>query len=202
MNIRGFLTAMLACTPLSAIHAQGPGSCELHFWASDIALTSNYSGVDGLAGKLLEGPSPQTREGLVSDLPRAAQGEALKAVDLATALNMPGVQLIQEPGLPDYRAVKRAGPRLTASTAPCYAELVVDYIGYTSHITAGRKFGARFWLRRFPDGATTALVQNGGKDVKLKIYPARKPEDQPGALAEIRTAFGKVAEGFLQNKVR
>ena len=114
---------------------------------------------------------------------------------------MPNVQLIPEQRPLTGRA-SRKGPRLTTSTAPCYAELVVDFIGYRSHITAGRQFGARYWLRTFPNGAAVARVQNGGKDVKLKIYPAKKPEDHPAALAELASAFGRTTEGFLRDKIK
>jgi len=126
----------------------------------------------------------------------------LKTIDLSVLLKMPNVHVIPELGVIDRKLVKSGGSRLTSSTAPCYAELITDYIGYTSHITAGRKFGARFWLRRYPAASGPAQVQNGGKDVKLTIYPAKKPEDHPAALTEVRVAFGKVVEGFLLNKVR
>ena len=153
-------------------------------------------------GAMLSGSRTQTREGLVSDLPRSVQEEALKAINLSELLKMPNVHVIVESGVIDRKIVKDSGLRLTSSTAPCYAELITDYIGYTSHITAGRKFGARFWLRRYPSASGPAQVQNGGKDVKLTTYPAKKPEDHPAALAEVRVAFGKVVEGFLLNKVR
>jgi hypothetical protein len=182
--------------------AQDAAPCELHFWPSGMAMMSNYSGVAGPIGAALAGPSPQSGDGLISDLPPAAQGEALKSVDFATLLKLPqGVTLIVEPssfpGKPG-----RKGPRASASTAPCYLELVVDYIGYTSHITAGRKFGARMWLRRYPTGGGDPTVQNGGKDVKLRLYPAKKAEDHPTAIAELNAAFPKVIEGFLLNKVK
>lgn len=149
---------------ISAAPAQAQSGCELHFWGSDSAVTSTYSGVPGLAGALLSGPRPQSKTGLQSDLPPEAQAQALTKVDVAGLLKMPNVRLVEEKS-PYQGKASRRGPRLTSSTAPCYAELIVDYIGYSSHITAGRKFGARFWLRRYPAGSTTAQVQNGGKNV-------------------------------------
>lgn len=136
-----------------------------------------------------------------SDLPPAAQAEALRRLDLAGLLKMPGVKVIEE-ARPLVGKAGRAGPRLTASRAPCYAELVVDMIGYSSHITAGRKFGARFILRRFPDGAGSARVDKGGINVGLKIYPAKKPENQEAGLAELADAFGRTAARFLAGKAR
>jgi hypothetical protein len=181
-------------------NANGAATCELHFWPSDRAVTSAYSGVGGAVGGLLSGPRQQTQAGLASDLPPAAQAEALARLDLSSLLGMPNVRVIAEP-LPLAARANRRSPRLTGSTAPCYAELVVDFIGYSTHITAGRKFGARFWLRRYPDGSGLAQVQNGGKDVQLHVYPARRPEDQPAALAELSAAFGRAAERFLRDKV-
>jgi hypothetical protein len=148
------LTA-LAASPCSGEEPAAAPSCELHFWGSDEALTSNYSGVGGVVGAALAGPRPQTGAGLSSDLSPAVQAEALRRLDLAGLLGMPGVRVIEEPR-PLIAKAGKAGPRLIASKAPCYAELVVDMIGYSSHITAGRKFGARFILRRFPGGARRA----------------------------------------------
>lgn len=193
---------LAAITIAIPAHAQDTAPCELHFWPSEMAMTSNYSGVAGVVGAALAGPSPRSGDGLISDLPPAAQGEALKQVDFATLLKLPqGVTLTVEQG-PFPGKPGRKGPRASASAAPCYVELVVDYIGYTSHITAGRKFGARLWLRRYPAGGGDPVVQNGGKDVKLRFYPAKKAEDHPAAIAELNAAFPKVVEGFLLNKVK
>jgi hypothetical protein len=175
--------------------------CELHFWPSTAAVTSTYSEVGGLVGALLAGPRPLTGPALLGDLPPEAQVEALRQIDLGGLLGMPNLRLIAEQAGAAVRPNRR-GPRLTGSTAPCYAELVVDYLGYSRHITAGRRFGARYWLRRYLDGSGLARVQNGGKDVQLRLYPARRPEDHAPALVELRDAFGRATEGFLRNKVR
>lgn len=197
---RLFVAAALgvaAASPASAQQpATAPQSCELHFWGSDEALTSTYSGVGGAIGAALAGPRPQTGAGLSSDLPPAVQAEALRRIDLAGLLQMPGVRLIEEQR-PLPAKAGRTGPRLTASKAPCYAELVVDMIAYRSHITDGRKFGARYILRRFPRGAAMAQVDKGAKDVKMRIYPAKKPENHAAGLEELAAAFGRTTAGFL-----
>jgi hypothetical protein len=201
MNRYIVLAALAAACPVAAQEPAAAPSCELHFWGSEEALTSTYSGVAGPIGAALAGPRPQSGEGLSGDLSPAAQAEALRRLDLAGLLKMPGVRLIEEPR-PLVAKAGSAGPRLTASTAPCYAELVVDMIGYSSHITAGRKFGARFILRRFPGGARIARVDKGGINVGLKIYPARKPENHSAGLVELSAAFGRTAARFLAGKVR
>jgi hypothetical protein len=202
------VVAALATTALSQAPAQsaaqpatdGAATCELHFWPSSHALTSTYSGVGGALGAMLAGPRPQSESALIGDLPPEAQVEALRHIDLSAMLGMPNVRLIPELA-PLAARPSRPSPRLTSSTAPCYAELVVDFIGYSSHITAGRKFGARYWLRRYSDPSGLARVQNGGKNVSLHAYPARRPEDQPAALAELSGAFGRATEGFLHDKI-
>ena len=181
--------------------AAGPSDCELHFWGSDKAQTSNYSGVGGMLGEALAGPRPQSEESLLADLPNDAQAEALTHVDLASIFKVSSMHVIRETGpLPGKPG--KSGPRLTSSTAPCYAELIVDYIGYTSHITAGRKFGARFWLRRYPTADGPAAVQNGGVDVKVRLYPAKPGEDRQAALAELGKAFEATVSKFLVSKLR
>ncbi len=201
---RYFVLAALAAAAATPASSQEPAaaapSCELHFWGSEEAVTSSYSGVGGAVGAALAGPRPQTGGGLSGDLPLTAQAEALRRLDLAGLLKMPGVRVIEEPR-PLIAKAGKAGPRLTASKAPCYAELVVDLIGYSSHITAGRKFGARFILRRFPNGAGIAQVDKGAKTVGLKIYPAKKPENNAAGLDELAAAFGRTAAGVLA-KVR
>lgn len=197
MNRHFVLAALATAGPASSREpASAAPSCELHFWGSDEALTSTYSGVGGAVGAALAGPRPQTGAGPSGDLPPSAQAEALRGIDLAGLLGMPGVRLIEEQRPLPAKAGSK-GPRLTASKAPCYAELVVDMIGYSSHITAGRQFGARYILRRFPGGAAIADVDKGAKDVKLKIYPARKPENHAAGLDELAAAFGRTTAGFL-----
>jgi hypothetical protein len=195
-------SAALAAGPASG---QAPAAaappCELHFWGSEEALTSNYSGVGGAVGGALAGPRPKTKAGLSGDLPMDVQAEALRRLDLARLLGMPGVQVV-EGKRPLVAKAGKPGPRLTDSKATCYAELVVDMIGYRSHITAGRDFGARYILRRFPGGARIARIDKGGKDVGLKIYPAKKPENHAAGLEELAAAFGKTAERFLAEKGR
>jgi hypothetical protein len=198
-------TAALAAGPASAeapaAMASAAPPCELHFWGSEEALTSNYSGVGGAVGGALAGSRPRNKAGLSGDLPMDIQAEALRRLDLARLLDMPGVQVI-EGKRPLAAKAGKPGPRLTDSTAPCYAELVVDMIGYRSHITAGRDFGARYILRRFPAGARIARIVKGGKDVGLKIYPAKKPENHAAGLEELAAAFGKTTERFLAEKGR
>lgn len=182
---------------------QSPTSvrCELHFWGSNKAQTSNYSGVGGALGGALAGPRPQTKDALSADLPNEAQAEVIRHIDLASILKVSAVDVVSE-SQPLTTKPGSSGPRLTDSNAPCYMELVVDFIGYSSHITAGRKFGARFWLRRYPTPGESAKIQNGGADVKLRLYPAKKPEDRQAALGELHSAFGQVATKFLASKAR
>lgn len=193
---RYFVVTALAALTAAAEPATAAPACELHFWGSEEALTSNYSGVAGPVGAALAGSRPKTKVGLSSDLPIEVQIQALRRLDLARLLDMPGVQVI-EGKRPLIAKAGKPGPRLTGSKATCYAELVVDMIGYRSHITAGRDFGARYILRRFPAGAAIARIDKGAKDVGLKIYPAKKPENHSAGLDELAAAFGKTTERFL-----
>lgn len=198
---RYHVAAALAALAAAAEPAAAAPACELHFWGSEEALTSNYSGVAGPVGAALAGSRPKTKAGLSVDLPTDVQVQALRRLDLARLLDMPGVQVI-EGKRPLIAKAGKPGPRLTGSKATCYAELVVDMIGYRSHITAGRDFGARYILRRFPAGARIARIDKGAKDVGLKIYPAKKPENRSAGLDELAAAFGRTAERFLTDAGR
>lgn len=176
--------------------------CELHFWPSPKSITSDYSGVGGVLGGALSGSRPVTSDRLVADLPPTTQADELRKLDLAALLNMPGVEVIEEKMLADLKAASRKGARLSSSPVPCYAELVIYEMGYMTHITAGRWVFARFYLRRFANGADVGTVQSGYSNTHVKLYPPKQAEDAPAALEELRAAFGSLTQHFLEKKKR
>ena len=195
------LTAAPAAAP--AQPAAAPAACELHFWPTEKAQTSNYSGVAGPIGAALAGKRMTGADALLADLPPEAQADALRALDLKGLLAMPApVAVVLETAPLRMKAAGSQKTRLTASTAPCYAELAVKRIGYRSHITAGRDFGAVFILRRYANAAAPARIVQGAADVPVKLYPARNEAERPAANAELKQKFGRTAEKFLAARAK
>jgi hypothetical protein len=115
---------------------------------------------------------------------------------------MPNVRLVSEFG-PVPAKPGKEGPRLTASNAPCYAELIVDCFGYSSHITACRKFGARLRVRTYPAGAAAAVGTQWPQGCRPEaLSRQKKPENHDAGLTELQSAFGRTAEAVLRAKVR
>jgi hypothetical protein len=199
--LSGGALALLLTSAQASAQLAGPAGCELHFWPTEKAQTSNASGVGGAIGGALAGKRMTSEDGLLSDLPPEAQAEALRALDLQALLGTPApVSVVLQTTPLKTKTATSSRQRLTASAAPCYAELAVKRIGYRSHITAGRDFGAVFILRRYATPSAPARVVQGGADVSVKLYPARTEEERPAANAELQQKFGRTAEKFLTQK--
>ena len=202
IDVFSLMVSAAAVLPAAAAaQSAAPAACELHFWPAGKAHSSNYSGVGGAGGGLLAGKRMTGEEALLADLPPEEQAEALRAIDLRGLLGLPApVEVILEAGPLESKTAKSQKSRLTASTADCYVELAVKQILYTSHITAGRQFGAKLILRRYSGRNSPARVADGIAGVRVKLYPARTEADRPAANAELKQNFGRTAEKFLLAK--
>jgi hypothetical protein len=191
----GFALAATAAAQAPVPSAAEP-ACELHFWATDDAL----AGANILLNSALQN-GVTTGNVLLDALPAEAQAAGLERLDLATLLGLPGLRLVRETEpVRDKVAAHRKG-RLTASTAPCYAELAVKRMGYRTDPFFGRDFGAVFIYRRFAPGGATARIIQGGGDVSIKIFPPRDETQREAAREEMTAAFGASFEKFASKKL-
>jgi hypothetical protein len=192
----------LLCVP-SATLAQGaaPGACELHFWPNGKAQTSYESGVGGVAGALLTGPGTHiSGSDLAQTLSAEAQVRSLESANLTGTAARPTV--ILESAADAAKLAKRNKTRLSTSSAPCYAELLVKVIGYRSHITAGRQFGVVFIYREFgPEGPATRTVEGYGGTIAMRVFPARDESEAEAATKEVLDAYRTSAETFFRKEV-
>jgi hypothetical protein len=195
----GLIAAVTASS--AGAQVQSPKVCELHFWPTEKAQTSNYSGVGGALGSALAGQRMTGEDALLADLPPSNQVDAIRTLDLQSLLGMPGpVRVVLATTSLTSKTATSQKARLTASNNPCYAELAVKRIGYRSHITAGRDFGAVFILRRYLTATGPVKVLQGGADVSVELYPARTEEERPAANAELKSKFGEVVKKFLMKR--
>lgn len=181
---------------------ESPVGCELHFWPSEDAQ-SNSNPFSGRALDNIADPGARTTGNVLLDtLPIEAQLASLQQLDLAELLDLPGVRVVYENGRLSRRDATRNRARLTSSTAPCYAELMVKRIGYRNDPLFGRDFGAVFIYRRFASGGTEATIFQGDGDVGLDVFPAADESEQAAAEAELFHAFGVVFEEFVDSRLR
>jgi len=91
----------------------------------------------------------------------------------------------------------RHSPRLTASTAPCVAEISVIAIAYI-RTSLSRTVGALFMFRQFGSEpkATTVIVY--ANDASVRAFPPKSESDAPAARAELSTTFANVFAAFLK----
>lgn len=179
-----------------AAAAPTDSACELHFWPTERAQASNNVFVNPALQ-----PGSTTRDVLLEALPPQAQVAGLERLPLDSLLGMQGVRVIleSEPIRPNVATRQRA--RLTASTASCYAELVVKLMGYRTDPFFGRDFGVVFIYRRFAPGGATAEILQDDAEVGLRIFPARQESQREAAREEMLAAFGTVFEKFARKKL-
>ena len=192
----------LLCVP-GAVRAEeaAPGACELHFWPNGKSQTNYESGVGGAVGALLIGPGQRiSGSDLAQTLSAEAQVRSLESANLTGTAARPTV--ILESASDAAKLVKRNKARLSTSSAPCYAELLVKVIGYRSHITAGRQFGVVFIYREFgPDGPAIRTVEGYGGTIAMKAFPARDESEAEAATKEVLDAYRTSAETFFRKEV-
>ena len=188
--------AALFLMALCAQEAAAQVPCELHFWATADAMA---------ASNIFLNPALQrgvTSGDVVLDaLPAQAQADVLERLDLAGLLGMPGVRLIRETSAVSDGDAAHRRTRLTASAAPCYAELDVKRIGYRADPMFGRAMAGVFIFRRFPAGGGPAEIIQGHGDVRLHIFPARDPSQLDAAREEMVAAFGTSFSIFAREKL-
>lgn len=176
----------------SAKPADAPGQCEIHVWTADRlhsltegAMWNNVmdSAITPHGGRVTERAVPQAA------LDPEAQRAQLAKLPIDRWFHLPGASVTIHTEPARRRASVPATGRQTASTAPCYREVTIarnffNRSGLTSRtlrtLVIYDEYGDQpAPTRSFVSWATTALI----------TFPAKKPEDEAAAAAEILTAF-------------
>lgn len=221
---------LLALASASSAHAQtvapAPVGCELHVWP-----TENYIGINtgllsgfGLVGAVADVAAHDGRVKTVKDLMRDYLGpevqlEELNKAGMTAALKLADYRIVVEEPTPFNEDVKKdpalkaktkamnakikGGQRLSASSAPCYAELIGTMIFYHKAMMYGSNLFGGWIFRRFPaDPAGKATVSKAGA-VKnpLEDFPAKTPDKVEPAKAELRDAYARDFNEYVQKKV-
>jgi hypothetical protein len=219
-----------AVTPaVAAPAAAAPaGQCELHVWP-----TNNYLGMNtgllsgfGLVGAIADVAAHENRVKTVKDLMRDYLGpdiqlEELNKIGLLASLNLPAdTRIVVEEPTPfnedlkkdpvlkakvkAMNAVFKAGKRLSASTSPCYSELVSTLIFYQKAMMYGSNLFVAFNFRNFGDKPVVAMTATSTGMVKnpLENFPPKTPEMVDAAKVELRNAYALDYREWLQKKLK
>ena len=198
--------------------------CELHVWP-----TENYIGINtgllsgfGLVGAVADIAAHDGRVKTVKDLMRDYLGPdvqmaELNKIGLAKTLKLDGYTIVVEEPTPFNEDVKKdpvlkaktkalnaklkAGERLSASTAPCYAELVGTMIFYHKAMMYGSNLFGGWVYREFPATGKATKTLAGAVKNPLEDFPAKTAEKVDAAKAELRDAYAKDFVEYVDKKV-
>ncbi len=202
-------TAGLCCTSAAwpqTTPAAADAACELHVFPSleGRATTTGWLSGMGLVGALLDASKNQARNISDADYLREALGpkmqvDALKSIDLVTALKLPPSQIVFEAPIADRAVTTKAGGRLSTSTAPCYSELIVTQNLYTKKAIYGRSLNNRFIFKDFRGGKSQAKLVKGRGGNGLTSFPPKTTDESEAAELDLRNAFTKNFHEFAKS---
>ncbi len=193
-----------AQTEIAPAAATAP-SCELHVFPTleGQALTTGLLAGFGIVGAIADASANKDRNISEAAYLKEALGprlqiEALKSIDLPAELKLQPSQVIFDTPIADRKISTKATNRLSASTAPCYAELLVTQNFYTKKAIYGRSLNNRFIFKDFRNGATTAKLVKGRGGNGLSFFPPKTTDETEVAEKELRDVFGKNFKEFAK----
>lgn len=232
MSLRAAAVSTAALVSIASAHAQSPvaapaqAGCELHVWPTENDLGLNTGLLAGLGpiGVVADVSAHSGRVKTVKDLMRDYLGPDVQVAELTKAnvtqaLKLDGYRIVVEEPTPFNEDIKndpvlkaktkalnariKAGQRLSASTAPCYAELVGTMIFYHKAMMYGSNLFGGWIFRRFPADpeAKATAAKAGAVKNPLEDFPAKTPEKVEPAKAELRDAYVRDFNEYVQKKV-
>ena len=220
------LGAALISLPAVAQEVSPPATqeCELHVWP-----TENYLGLNtgllsgfGIVGAVADLSAHEGRVKTVKDLMRDYLGpdvqlEELNKIGLTKTLKLDNYRIIVEEPTPFNEDLKnnpelkakvkamnakiKGGERLSASTAPCYAEIIGTMIFYHKAMMYGSNLFGGWIYREFPATGKATKSITGAVKNPLENFPPKTPEMVEAAKAELRDAYTKDFVEYTQKKV-
>jgi hypothetical protein len=197
------LTAVTHAAPQDATaapaqDASAEPSCELHIFPTleGQAMTTGWLSGFGIIGAVADAAKNKDRnvndaEYLKEALGPRLQVQALKSIDLIAALKLPPSQIIYETPIADRKITTKATTRLSSSTAPCYAELIVTQNFYQKTAVYGRSLNNRFIFKDFREGKTKTTLVKGRGGNGLSHFPPKTTDETEAAEQDLRDAFSK-----------
>lgn len=185
--------------PVLAEQAAAPTACEIHVWPSDRlnsltegAIWNNTldSAIRSHSGRVTERAVPPTA------LDPDEQRRHFSTIDFAALFRAPGATVVIHTDASKRRLTGAISGRQTESASTCYQELTIAKNFFNRSLLASRTlrtliifdyFGAEpLPVRSFVSWAATDLA----------IFPAKQPEAEQAAAAELAAAFKANLEKF------
>lgn len=210
--------------PSAAVPAVTSPSCELHVWPTENYLGWNSGLLIGLGpvGAVADAAAHKDKVASVKDLMRDYLGPdvqlaELNKIGITDALKLKGYTVIVEAPTPFNEDLKKdpvlkaktkalndrlkAKQRLTASTNPCYAELISTHIFYHKAMMYGSNLFAGWIYREFGKGPLATKTATGQVKNPLENFPPKTPGMVDAAKAELRDAYAKDFAEYVAKKV-
>lgn len=196
VEIAGAQEAAPVAPAAAAAPAVAP-SCELHVFPTleGQAQTTGWLSGFGIIGAVADASANKDRNVSEAQYLKEALGprlqiEALKSINVVEALGLPaGTAVSYETPIADRNITTKATNRLTASSAPCYAELVITQNFYQKRALYGRSLNNRFIFKDFRTGKTKANLFKGRGGNGLQHFPPKTTDETEAAETELRTVF-------------
>ncbi|WP_404369791.1 hypothetical protein AB5I39_00210 [Sphingomonas sp. MMS24-J45] len=170
--------------------------CELHVWPGS-GLSSIYSG--WFHGGIVNG-AVTGRDGYptvpTEPIDTVNQVELLKAAKLNILIQQPNSRVIYHDVALPSRTIRTATTRIDPSTAPCYAEFIVDDVFFQQDIVNGSFLKVLFRYRAFGTGATPDKTFGTWVKTRLLLLPPKPDTDMAAAATEVRSAFSNNVKLF------
>jgi hypothetical protein len=194
-----FAAAALTAALCFSQAAAAQETCELHVFPTleGQAQTTGWLSGFGVVGAVADAAKNKDRNVSEAEYLKEALGprlqiQALKSVDMVGLLHMPaGTVVSYETPIADRKVSTKAGNRLTSSTAPCYAELLVTQNFYTKRAIYGRSLNNRFIFKDFRIGKTSTKMIKGRGGNGLTHFPPKTTDETEAAEQDLRDAFSK-----------
>ncbi|NYT39423.1 hypothetical protein HZY97_01515 [Sphingomonas sp. R-74633] len=173
-------------------------SCELHVFPTleGQAMSSGLLAGFGVIGAVADAAGHKNRnvrdaEYLKDALGPNFQVDSLKTIDLVKELKLQPSTIVYETPIADRKITTKATNRLSASSAPCYVELLVTQNFFKKTAIYGRSLNNRFILKDFRDGKAQAELVKGRGGNGLSHFPPKTEDEKPAAELDLRDAFVK-----------
>jgi hypothetical protein len=188
-----WLTALVAAAALTPVAAAAQDAaavkCELHVWPS-AGLNSAYHGWfhGGIANGAVTGRAGYPA--MPPDLFKPDSQVALTtAVQPAAAIRRDDYRVVIHGDALSSRTIRTTSGRIGDSTAPCYAELIVEELFFQQDVFSGSYLRTMFRYREFGADAAPRRVFGTWVQTPLQLSPPKTSEAVGPAVAEMEAAY-------------
>ncbi|HEV2595758.1 MAG TPA: hypothetical protein VGU01_11205 [Sphingomicrobium sp.] len=180
--------------------------CEMHVWpaARVTAITTGWGAMFGLVGGMIDAATNADRNKrdkafITGALDSAAQARALRELSLPRLLNLPASNVITHDEGIELNSATIG--RLSASSAPCYYDVVVRQLLYVKTATTKGKMRTMI-LVRGSDGKRKFIDYKDSANHAIDVKLPEEGQDVTAASSALINAFKSDFTEFGQKFVR